>query len=232
MTITNAMLDAWEKWNATRQAQNVSSSPREHGLPDKHLHPTHYDLLRDCGARMDDFVRADVLAVNVLAAARGARDGMDSITLGFITIFVGVGIIVVGIVRKPSSLETPLPLNIKAVLTPTHSFKPFASHTKETTIAVLWAIPFKSWGPDDAEYDRVTQADLEKEKQDVIHLREWASSLEDGDVKDAYLMWANHFDRQIVATEDELRTHARRNARQDETNRRNAALATIPEPPQ
>ena len=33
---------------------------REHGLPDRHLHPTHYDLLRDCGARMDDFVRADI----------------------------------------------------------------------------------------------------------------------------------------------------------------------------
>ena len=28
------------------------------GLPDGHLHPTHYDMLARCGARMDDFVRA------------------------------------------------------------------------------------------------------------------------------------------------------------------------------
>jgi hypothetical protein len=33
---------------------------REHGLRDGHLHPTHYDLLARCGARMDDFVRAEI----------------------------------------------------------------------------------------------------------------------------------------------------------------------------
>jgi hypothetical protein len=38
------------------------------GLPDGHLHPTHYDILAKCGARMDNFTRADMLA------ARGGRD--------------------------------------------------------------------------------------------------------------------------------------------------------------
>lgn len=31
---------------------------RLHGLPDGHLHPTHFDLLAKCGARMDEFTRA------------------------------------------------------------------------------------------------------------------------------------------------------------------------------
>jgi len=31
---------------------------RDHGLPDGHLHPTHYDILERAGARMDDFTRA------------------------------------------------------------------------------------------------------------------------------------------------------------------------------
>ena len=30
-----------------------------HGLPKDTLHPTHYDLLEKCGARLDDFARAD-----------------------------------------------------------------------------------------------------------------------------------------------------------------------------
>jgi hypothetical protein len=30
----------------------------KHGLPSGHLHPTHYDILRKAGARMDDFTRA------------------------------------------------------------------------------------------------------------------------------------------------------------------------------
>lgn len=29
------------------------------GLPEGHLHPTHYDVLEKCGARMDGFTRAD-----------------------------------------------------------------------------------------------------------------------------------------------------------------------------
>jgi hypothetical protein len=28
-----------------------------HGLPDKYLHQTHYDILKAAGARMDDFIR-------------------------------------------------------------------------------------------------------------------------------------------------------------------------------
>jgi len=31
---------------------------RDHDLPDGHLHPTHYDILEKCGARMDSFTRA------------------------------------------------------------------------------------------------------------------------------------------------------------------------------
>lgn len=31
---------------------------REFGLPKDHLHPTHYDILERCGARMVDFTRA------------------------------------------------------------------------------------------------------------------------------------------------------------------------------
>jgi hypothetical protein len=33
---------------------------REFGFPDGHLHPTHYDILKRCGARMDDFVCANL----------------------------------------------------------------------------------------------------------------------------------------------------------------------------
>lgn len=32
---------------------------RDLGLPDGHLHPTHYDILARAGARMDDFVRGE-----------------------------------------------------------------------------------------------------------------------------------------------------------------------------
>lgn len=31
---------------------------RERGFPEGHLHPKHYDLLKEMGARMDDFTRA------------------------------------------------------------------------------------------------------------------------------------------------------------------------------
>lgn len=30
------------------------------GLPYGHLHPTHYDILLNAGARMDEFIRADI----------------------------------------------------------------------------------------------------------------------------------------------------------------------------
>ncbi|MBX9697889.1 MAG: hypothetical protein K2X74_00575 [Acetobacteraceae bacterium] len=33
---------------------------RDHGLPDRHIDPTHYDILARAGARMTNFVRADV----------------------------------------------------------------------------------------------------------------------------------------------------------------------------
>ena len=33
---------------------------KEWGLPKNHLHPTHYDILARCGARMDDFTRAEL----------------------------------------------------------------------------------------------------------------------------------------------------------------------------
>jgi len=32
---------------------------QDHGLPDGHLHPVHYDILARCGARMDAFSRAE-----------------------------------------------------------------------------------------------------------------------------------------------------------------------------
>lgn len=34
---------------------------REHGMPDGHLHPMHYDILAKADARMDDFTRADLV---------------------------------------------------------------------------------------------------------------------------------------------------------------------------
>lgn len=35
---------------------------RDFSLPEGHLHPTHYDILEKCGARMDDFTRAKLEA--------------------------------------------------------------------------------------------------------------------------------------------------------------------------
>lgn len=35
---------------------------RDCGLPVGHLHPTHYDILTRAGARMDSFIRGEVLA--------------------------------------------------------------------------------------------------------------------------------------------------------------------------
>jgi hypothetical protein len=32
---------------------------RDRGLPEGHLHPTHYDILARCGADMDSFVRGE-----------------------------------------------------------------------------------------------------------------------------------------------------------------------------
>ena len=33
---------------------------KEHGLPEGHLHPIHYDALKKAGARMNDFTRSEV----------------------------------------------------------------------------------------------------------------------------------------------------------------------------
>lgn len=41
---------------------------RDYGLPDGHLHPTHYDILAKAGGRMDDFTRA-ALATEALPTA-------------------------------------------------------------------------------------------------------------------------------------------------------------------
>src|ERR1700678_2959402 len=35
----------------------AASYAKDFGLPDGHLHPTHYDILENAGARMDDFTR-------------------------------------------------------------------------------------------------------------------------------------------------------------------------------
>ena len=35
---------------------------KDNELPANHLHPEHYDLLKRCGARMDDFIRGEALA--------------------------------------------------------------------------------------------------------------------------------------------------------------------------
>lgn len=37
---------------------------RDFGLPAGHLHPTHYDILEKCGARMNDFTRAMIAERN------------------------------------------------------------------------------------------------------------------------------------------------------------------------
>ncbi len=47
-------------WVVAFGAMWCSKYAAEHGLPVGHLHPDHYDILADCGARMDDFVRADL----------------------------------------------------------------------------------------------------------------------------------------------------------------------------
>ena len=48
---------------------------RDYGLPDNHLHPTHYDILLKAGARMDQFVRADI----EIPPAPAAEDIWDSL---------------------------------------------------------------------------------------------------------------------------------------------------------
>ena len=40
-------------------APHAARYAEDFGLPPGSLHPTHYDLLQRCGARMDDFTRAD-----------------------------------------------------------------------------------------------------------------------------------------------------------------------------
>lgn len=38
---------------------------RDYKLPDRHFHPAHYDVLVRCGARVDDFIRADEATLRV-----------------------------------------------------------------------------------------------------------------------------------------------------------------------
>jgi hypothetical protein len=38
----------------------AASYARDLGFPEGHLHPTHYDILDRCGARMDAFVRGEI----------------------------------------------------------------------------------------------------------------------------------------------------------------------------
>lgn len=54
--ITTAEL---KEWVIAFGAPWAGQYARDRGLPDGHLHPTHFDILKRCGAQMDDFVRAD-----------------------------------------------------------------------------------------------------------------------------------------------------------------------------
>lgn len=38
----------------------AASYAADHGFPPNHLHPTHYDILAKCGARMTSFVRGEI----------------------------------------------------------------------------------------------------------------------------------------------------------------------------
>lgn len=42
----------------------VKTWARSNGLPEGHLHPSHYDILKRCGARMDDFTRHEAADVS------------------------------------------------------------------------------------------------------------------------------------------------------------------------
>lgn len=56
-------------------APGATEWARAHDLPKGHLHPTHYDLLMRCGARMVDFSRA---AIAIEAAKAGETTEIGS----------------------------------------------------------------------------------------------------------------------------------------------------------
>ena len=49
-----------KEWVSTFVVLWASQWAGDFGLPDGHLHPVHFDILKRCGARMDDFVRAEI----------------------------------------------------------------------------------------------------------------------------------------------------------------------------
>lgn len=108
--------------------------------------------------------------------------------------------------------------------------KPFGYQLSDTDNAVLWAIPFKLWGANDAQYGRVTEADLAGEETSLVKLREWADHLPDGEVKRAYFGWVDAATKWIAEARHELTTHEREHAEQEERQKRATILSALPKP--
>lgn len=153
---------------------------------------------------------------------------MGHIILGVATVIVGFGIIIAGI----SIRSSPIPSVTSGKTTAQIAKQPFGyKGFSDTELAVLRAIPFKTWTRNDAEWDRVTQFDLDTERQQIMNFRPWIETLEDGEVKSAYIGWTNAAEKWIGEAEEELITHARRDAETNKAHRIAEALGSIPKPP-
>lgn len=152
--------------------------------------------------------------------------------VGMAFVVYGVAIIVISAItemRGGGGLVATNPLTPEIESTSDPKPAPWSCCT-DVDKAVLYAIPFRNVGADDIVWGRASQTDIDKERQDVTRLREWATTLPDGPVKAAYFGWCAHFDGSLVDAEDELATHRRRIAFDDEQARRVTILATIPKP--
>lgn len=58
VAVMGEALERWKQNTTAFLAPRAVAYAEILGLPDGHLHPAHYDLLAESGARMDDFTRA------------------------------------------------------------------------------------------------------------------------------------------------------------------------------
>jgi hypothetical protein len=148
------------------------------------------------------------------------------IVLGIVVIVLGIALVAIGIDDRSRAPTRAAETSARDARHAMHE-----AMMSEIGIVALHAIPFKNYSVSDAEYGRVTTADLEQERRDIERCRAWALTLEDGPVKLAYLGWCQNFENAIPEVEAEIRTHAKRDAEtQDRAHIRELA-ATLPKPP-
>lgn len=143
---------------------------------------------------------------------------MKLVILGAIVICLGICLVFLGINDRPTP-ERAARISESKVM------------TSEIGLAVLHALPFKTWNENDAIWSRITQSEIDRERKQIETTKEWATHLPDGDIKTSYLGWLQFHMNKLSEAEAELQTHAKRKIFDDDRTKIHNLTATLPKPP-